>query len=420
MSGYFRGSPLKPQTQNQDATSGEESTENSDEESPTLVLTDTLQALEVEGMQPDYYIDRANKLVNLFKKNPTLKYDLAWSVFSLRVQLMLLSESSDVVAAGYRLTRHAIADRNSLKTIRKLHTDELVTLSVVKKGKSIILEREQAVKFVRAFLDVKNGVFEISPAVVRSLVAVAEQHDDRLKDICLLTLAEILTKHPELLVAANVMSTLTDALANGTFPAPEGLVASFLHILDHPQQRKYLGTGREFEAVFAPFTDPLLLSGNEEKLRTCAKAISAMLKTWPGLLLLAERNASCIRSLIESLQYPVLQARDIVIELLFDVLRIKPPSWSTTFLAGRRLTTYGRMNTQMDDPSLKRATGDYSLSGRFDLTYHFAAIVLAILIRAGIVPALFELIKSEQDLTLRRKATLLLTEALKIAQDALP
>ena len=417
MSGYFKGSPLKSPPTNQ--TLDNESPEQRDEESPTVVLTDTLQALEVEGMQPDYYIDRANKLVDLFKKNPTLKYDLAWSVFSLRVQIMLLSESSDVVAAGYRLTRHAIADRSSLQTIRSLHTDELVVLSLVKKGKAV-LEREQAVKFVRAFLDVKHGVYEISRAVTRSLVAVAEYNDDRLKDICLLTLGEILTKHPALLVSANGMSTLTDALANGTFPAPEGLVASFLHILDQPQLRRYLSTGREFEAIFAPFTDPLLLSGNEEKLKTCAKAISAMLKTWPGFLLLAERDASCIRSLIDSLQYPIPQARDIVLELLFDILRIKPPSWSTTFLAGRRLTTYGRIANQTAEPSMKRTTAQYDSNGRFDLSYHFSAIVLATLIQAGMVPSLFELVKAEEDLSLRRKATLLLTEVLKMAQDSLP
>ena len=417
VSAYFKGSPLKSPPRDQPTET--ESQEHSDGESPTVVLTDILQALEVEGMQPDYYIDRANTLVELFKKNPTLKYDLAWSVFSLRVQVMLLSESSDVVAAGYRLTRYAIADRSSLQTIRSLHTDELVILSLVKKGKAI-LEREQAVKFVRAFLDVKNGVFEISRAVARSLVAVAEHHDDRLKDICLLTLAEILTKHPALLVSANGMSTLTDALATGTFPSPEGLVASFLHILDQPQLRRYLSTGREFEAMFAPFTDPLLLSGNEEKLKTCAKAISAMLKTWPGFLLLAERNAFCIRSLIDSLQYPIPQARDIVLELLFDILRIKPPSWSNTFLAGRRLTTYGRVSNQSVDPSMKRMTAQYNPNGRFDLSYHFSAIVLATLVQANVVPALYTLVKAEDDLTLRRKATLLLTEVLKMAQDTLP
>ncbi|EXJ68795.1 uncharacterized protein A1O5_07726 [Cladophialophora psammophila CBS 110553] len=414
---YFRGSPLKSPALGQNQ--GSDLTESIDSESPTVVLTETLQQLEADGMPPDYYIERANTLVDLLKRNPGLKYDLAWKVFSERVQMMLLSESSDVVAAGYRLTRHAIADRKSLQTIRTLHTDELVILSLVKKANTA-LEREQAIKFVRAFLDVKDGVYEISRAVVRSLVAVAETYDDRLRDICLLTLAELLMKHTELVVAANGMSTLTEALADGSFPAPEGLVASFLHILDHPQQRKYLHTGREFEAMFAPFTDPLLLSGNEERLKTCAQAIAAMLKTWPGFLLLSMNGASPLRSLIDSLVYPITATRDIVLELFFDILRIKPPSWSTSFLAGRRLTTYGRANTLPVEQPSQRQLAEYNAEGRFDLTYHFSAFVLAALIKAGLIPALVDLIKIEEDLALRRKATLLLTEVLKLAHHTLP
>jgi hypothetical protein len=95
-------------------------------ESPTFALAELLQALEVEGMMPEYYVSRGNQLVDLFKRHPTLKYDLVWSVFGLRMQVMLLSESREVVAAGYRMTRHAISDRASLKRIRDLNTDFLV------------------------------------------------------------------------------------------------------------------------------------------------------------------------------------------------------------------------------------------------------------------------------------------------------
>ena len=99
-------------------------------ESPTFALAELLQSLDVEGMQPDYYVERANRLVSLFKRHPTLKYDLAWPVFGLRMQTLLLSDSREVVAAGYRVTRHAIADRKSLQTIRSLNTDYLVILYV--------------------------------------------------------------------------------------------------------------------------------------------------------------------------------------------------------------------------------------------------------------------------------------------------
>jgi hypothetical protein len=95
-------------------------------ESPTFALAELLQALEVEGMAPEYYVSRGNQLVELFKRHPTLKYDLVWSVFGLRVQMMLLSESREVAAAGYRMTRYAISDINSLRKIRSLNTDFLV------------------------------------------------------------------------------------------------------------------------------------------------------------------------------------------------------------------------------------------------------------------------------------------------------
>ena len=50
VSAYFKGSPLKPSLPDQITET--DSLEHSDGESPTVVLTDTLQALEVEGMQP--------------------------------------------------------------------------------------------------------------------------------------------------------------------------------------------------------------------------------------------------------------------------------------------------------------------------------------------------------------------------------
>ena len=55
------------------------------------------------------------------------------------------------------------------------------------------MEREQALKFVRAFLEVNGGAREISRGVVRAIVSCAEQENDRLRGICLETLAELRT-----------------------------------------------------------------------------------------------------------------------------------------------------------------------------------------------------------------------------------
>ena len=382
----YRGSPLRSPSQEDDESYlDEDNLEIAEAESPTFILADILQALEMEGMQPDYYIVRANELVELLKRHPNLKYDLVWSVFGLRVQLMLLSDSSEIVGAGYRLTRYVIADQKSLQTIRELHTDELVVLSLTK-GSKAMTEREQAMKFVRAFLGVKKGVNELSRAVVRAVVAIAENTEDRLRNMAIMTLAEILIRSPDLLVKSGGMGPLNNALADESYRASQSLTATFVHVLDTPVKRKYLLSGREMEPVLSNFSDAVEIHGSEEKLRSSLDAISVMIKTWPGFITLAKNDGSNLRSLLQSFVYDSPQAHDMLLDFLFDTLRIQRPSWSASFLAGRRLTTYGRVaNLQVD--FIERQPndgGETDEENRFDLLGHFTALKLATLLEVGL------------------------------------
>ncbi|KAK4124022.1 ARM repeat-containing protein [Parathielavia appendiculata] len=386
-------------------------------ESPTFALTELLQALELAGMAPDYYVSRANSLVDLFKRHPTLKYDLVWSVFGLRMQAMLLSESREVVAAGYRMIRYAISDINSLRNIRSLNTDYLVTWSLIKDRKSDV-EREQALKFVRAFLDVKDGVREISRAVVRSIAAAAEEPEERLRPICIETLAEILVRDPQLLIASGGMAALHEALADGSYKASESLTAAFLYLLDTPDRRKYLRPGNELEILFTAFTDEL--SSNERFLKQSIKAVASALRTWSGLMSLAMYNFRAIKSMITSMVVQTGPIRDSIMDLIFSLLRIKPPAWATSFLAGRRLTTYGRV------ANLKSTTGKGSQpeleedGGEQNFVEHYTALLLAVFIKSGVLPALLKLTQDNESPTMKRKSTLLIGEVLKLSSHLLP
>ncbi|KAK6822667.1 cytosolic regulator Pianissimo [Apiospora arundinis] len=352
--------------------------------SPSFALAEILQALEVEGLTPEYYVGRANSLVDLFKRYPTLKYDLVWSIFGDRMQVMLLSDSREVVAAGYRMIRYAISDVSSLKKIRSLNTDYMVVVSLAKDRKADV-EREQALKFVRAFLDVKDGTREISRAVVRTIASVAEHPDDRLRPICIETLAEILLRDPALLVACGGISPLSEALSEGTYKSPESLASALLYLLDAPQTRKYLRAGYELEVMFTAFTDALF--SYENVVKQNSRAISTALKSWSGLMTLSMHNYRAIGSLVSSLIIPNPALRETVIDLLFSLLRIKPPAWATSFLAGRRLTTYGRVAT------LKSTTAA----------------------KGGLYIA-----QDNSNPPLKRKTTLLIGEVLKLASRLLP
>ncbi len=416
IAGLFSNSTLRSPASLARSTTGSDVEETS--ESPTYALAEILQALEVEGLTPDYYVNHANNLVELFKRHPTLKFDLVWSIFGLRMQVMLLSDSREVVAAGYRMIRHAVSDLSSLQKIRSLKTDYLVILSLIKERKADV-EREQALKLVRAFLEVKDGVREMSRAVVRTIAAVAEHGEDRLKAICLETLAEIMVKDPPLLIASGGLRPLVDALGEGAYEASEGLIAAFLYLLDAPQRRLYLRSGHELEVLFTSFTDSLF--SREKILKQNARAISTTLRSWPGLLTLSMFDFRAIRSLMSSLMLPYPAIRDTVVDLLFNLLRIKPPSWSASFLAGRRLTTYGRVaNLKHVGP---RGTASASVeddSSEKSLIDHYTALLLAVLISSDMLPSLLQVTTDTENQTLKRKTTLLIGEILKLANRLLP
>ncbi|USW55166.1 Putative HR1 rho-binding domain, rapamycin-insensitive companion of mTOR domain, Pianissimo family [Septoria linicola] len=389
-------------------------------ESPTYILAEILQALEVDNMQPDYYINQANDLVELFRRHPNLKYDLAWSIFGLRMQVMLLSDSREVVAAGYRVMRYAITDRKSLRTIRALHTDHLVILSLVKESKARV-EREQALKFVRAFLDVKDGVQEIHPAVARMVAAVADHSDDQLRSIAILTLAEMLLKEPMLVVNAGGVSVLAEAMGNGVYHAPETLLGPLLHLMDLPARRGVLRSGFEFSAAFATFTEPHFSHSYEDRLIASSRVIASMFKSWSGLMTLSLHNFLPVRSVVSSLYVTDIRVRTATLDLLMDILRIERQSWSTPFIGGRRLTTYARVaNLKEEKSEITGKPNDEHDSQKRSLVQHFTAVALAALLRHGLLQGLVSAERDAPSDALKRRTYLLIAEVLKKASELLP
>ena len=420
LSQLFRNAPLRSPEGPGYPLGESEPVHDPELESPTYILAEILQALEVEDQQPDYYVGQANDLVELFRRHPTLKYDLAWSIFGLRMQMLLLSDSREVVAAGYRVVRYAITDRKSLQTIRALQTDYLVILSLVKDSKARV-EREQALKFIRAFLDVKDGCSEIHPAVARIVVAVADHSDDQLRSIAILTLAEMLLKDPRLVINAGGVSVLADAMGSGAYHAPDSLITPFLHLMDLPGRRHMLRSGFEFSAAFATFTEPHF-GHFEERLRASSRVISAIFKSWPGLMTLSLHNFLPVRSVVSSLYISDVPVRTATLDLLMDILRVKPPSWSSSFIGGRRLTTYNRVVNLKNDPKeTEKPTVETEVNQeRRSLVEHFTAVSLAVLLQQGLLKALMHAESDAPSQALKRRTSLLIAEVLRMASELLP
>ncbi len=259
---------------------------------------------------------------------------------------------------------------------------------------------------------------EVSRAVVRTISSVAEHTEDRLKAICIETLAEILVRDPALVVSSGGLRPLADALGEGTYEGSESLTAAFLFLLDAPQRRKYLRSGYELEVLFTAFTDSLF--AKESILKQNSKAISYALKSWPGLMTLSMYNFRAIKSLVSCLMLPNPTIRETVIDLLYSLLRIKSPFWATSFLAGRRLTTYGRLATLKATTPKTIQQPVEEETGYKSFVDHYTALLLAVLISSDMLTGLLQVTRDADNSMLKRKTTLLIGEVLKLASNLLP
>jgi hypothetical protein len=116
----------------------------------------------------------------------------------------------------------------------------------------------------------------------------------------------------------------------------------------------------------------------------------------------------------------MIPVRTVLLELFTEILRIKPPSWSSSFLAGRRLTTYARVTnlksetTSPDEPESEEEANQRSL------VEHFTAVVLTVFLHSGFLEALLYAEEDPLSIPLKRKTSLLIGEVLKMANELLP
>ncbi|KAK9458200.1 Rapamycin-insensitive companion of mTOR, N-term-domain-containing protein [Dipodascopsis uninucleata] len=385
-----------------------------DEESPTWSLGDILQSLEETDKTPEFMVTKANDLVQLLQRYPMLKKELVLNVFGRRLQRLLFHPAKEVVAAGYRTARYAIANLESLKAIIALRTDSLIIKSLAK-GAKFNIEREQAIKFIRHYLEIPGALSELSLGVVCALTAVAESREDRLQSVALETLTELFIFDPQKVSQAGGVRVLSQTLINGPYELTDSIALGFIYLLDKPGSRSYVWPGQDLDVVLSAFTELQEQDRvNELKLKSCARVLSLLLKTWQGLFYMCMYDFRGVKSLIRCLKIPLPQLRDIIMDLLFDIFNIKAPPWSGPFLAGRRMSKFIVPQNRSSVDDIEQLYQTYALNE------HYTSIILALFIDIDLLTFLVNVIEENTDLVNSRKATLLLGEIIGLASKILP
>ncbi|CAL1712811.1 unnamed protein product [Somion occarium] len=377
-------------------------------------------------------IDAMKQLIGVLQRSLRVRYEINVAEV-IQATLPSLSDraSKQCRATAYRLIRHLLVDHRSVETVQEQNLDWYIVKSLSRDNKHSV-EKEQVIKLIRAIVEVGSqkrlpntagaGTVPLSEPIMRAFIAVAEQLEDPFKSICIQTLTEILLIDVELVARAGGIRVLLHALAEGPLEMAPLLASAFLYIVDSPRTRAYLHPGTDLEMALSGVTDAYGKgTDHADRMRGTAKIISSMLRTWSGLMYFCIHDKLAIRTLIDGLRIPSLETRDIILDMFFDVLNIKPPEWHQAFIAGRRLTMY-RKSQQITEPGKQpESTPKPQAQDSLKLTDQYIALLILVFCKAGLIDALTCMLEESQiGSTLSRKATLLMAEVLQTSNRVLP
>ncbi|KAI6122475.1 Rapamycin-insensitive companion of mTOR, middle domain-containing protein [Pisolithus croceorrhizus] len=349
----------------------------------------TSSASHTSSEQDRIRIDIMNKLVALFQRNLRVRYEITTAALVQAVIPSLAdSRSKQCRAAAYRLIRSSLVDPTSIEELRQQPLDWFIVKSLARNNKFSV-EREQVIKLIRAIVDIAaekrdtrgTGSISIplSEPVMRAFIAVAEHAEDPFRSISVQTLAEM------------------------SMPGPAGI-----RFLVHALGEAYMRLGIDVEIALLAVTDAYGRGADHaDRMRRCAKVIQLMLRTWSGLMYFCMEDQRAIKSV------------EIVLDMFFELLNIKPPEWYKTFIDGRRLTMY-RKPRNLPEPS-----GEHKAQQRgpeaLKLTDQYIALLVLVFTNAGLLDALTMMLEERTTgSNLTRKATLLMAEVMQMANRVLP
>ncbi|KAF7728197.1 hypothetical protein EC973_006591 [Apophysomyces ossiformis] len=361
----------------------------------------------------------------------------------------IASPHGEIRVMGLRTLRHLVEEPADVELMVHMQIDVFIVRALARDSENHEPEREQTLKLIRSFIEY-GGVMYISQNIIRAVVAIAEQADCRLRNISLETLAELTILDVGRTVRSGGLRVLVQALHDGLLNMSDVLVQALIYVLDTPDRRCYLRPGVELEMIIAPFTEASKGPNYEQRLKNSAKMVTLLLKSWAGLFYMCANNMRASRSVVQALRLPRPETQKMLLDMFFDVFRVKLPKDYDNFLSGRQHTVYLDPTISNESGNSSFRSGAVSSSGasvettvqgaspatgmgtempsggttainaeRLKLLDHHLSIIIIIFIESDILMALIDMVKSD-DVYISRKATLLIGEILQLSTRLLP
>lgn len=394
-------------------------------ESPTWILSDLLQTFAFVKDLADAYVivAKGNDLVLLLRQYPDLKHDIVLRHLVSRTQFTFYHLVPEVRATGYRILRYAIMDHQGVALLVQSKLLIFIILSM-STSKSLV-EKEHALKLVRLFIAIPRGSDYLSIGVVKSIIAAVELGDEPGMSAsfllaCVETICELALVKPELVFHAGGFQFLIQTMMDGDFDVGCMCILVLLNTLDGEHTRKYLRGGQDLTSLLSVM-GPLDSHADDRRLQTSriqrvAFLITVLLKNWTGLMAVSHHNFRFVSDLVQGLRKHSPKIKSITVDIVLDILRIRPLPWLETTSVSSVLSlmhsrpgagTHRSTYTTLESSSLQ-----------YRLVNHYLGLLVIILVRSGIMPLLADLAGNDDKLA--DKAALLLYSIYNMATTLVP
>ncbi|OUM70128.1 hypothetical protein PIROE2DRAFT_37632, partial [Piromyces sp. E2] len=276
------------------------------------------------------------------------------------------------------------------------------------------LERMQALKLVRKFIDTPKGVKLIPQSIVYVLISVIEQMEDKLRPLCMETLNELAIRNVKLVASCGGIKIIFSAMTEGPMYLTEMNMLTVIYLLDTEKTRNYIKPEVDLEIIISAFSDSYSKTNySEEQLKLSSKAILALFKSWTGMTYLCFQDKRAINIIIETLRISKSDARKTLLQMIFDLFQLKIPKWFNDIIKSKKKNI--DINTLIAKKKEERVNEEKKLC----FINHYHAILLLVFKESGLFEALLEVSKDEQP-AISYKAIILIDELILLCNKLLP
>lgn len=427
---------------------GEQYKEDGNWETATWVFSDILQSISIRDKEDvRLLITKSNQLVNLLKENPSLREEIIIQNVMTKINFMLYHTNSLLRCAAYRVLRHCIAGEDSVLYLVKAKI--LIFLIITLSTPTPFLEKQEALKLIREFIEIPKGTNYISIGVVKALVALVEHENEDVQPsadqpdlephvssmfvrMCIETVCEISVSKPDIVFHGGGLRLLINLLINGPSDIAASCMVAILTLLDHPNSRLFFRNGFDLDSlisVYSTFEDddsdkiPNTKKYYNRALKT-SFLLSMVLKTWTGMICFSRDKFQVLKELLENLKKRNDKLREIIMDLLMDVLHIRSLPWFENSVFGEFISDF--YNIFMNDANIDLNSSNKGYRelppGKFEssIVSHYQGLLCKVLLNCDLIPLLIDIIDENRNEEISNKACYLLTNVLQLSINLLP